>query len=103
MREAVSIIFAIVGGGFTIVIIKLSMIERRLNRLSRLDAKIDALLKAAGIEFDEFQGVPPAVREALERGDPVLAITRFREMTGVGLTEAKRYVDDVRHRGVAAS
>jgi ribosomal protein L7/L12 len=69
-----------------------------LNRLSRVDAKIDALLKNAAVEFDEFENVPTDVREALEQGETILAIRRLRAATGMGLKEAKEFVDEVRHR-----
>src|SRR6185436_6285548 len=45
----VSIISGIVGAGIAMLFMRLSALERRLNRLSRLDAKVDALLKGAGI------------------------------------------------------
>lgn len=67
-------------------------------RMARLDAKVDALLKASGVEFDPFRDVPADVRDALERGETILAIKRFRQATGVGLKEAKDFVDDVRRR-----
>lgn len=72
--------------------------RQRLNRLSRLDAKVDALLKGAGIHFDPFRDVPADVRTALERGETIVAIKRFRESTGASLKEAKAFVDEVRRR-----
>ena len=97
---------ALVGGlsgiGIALLFIRLSALERRMNRLSRLDAKVDALLKNAGIQFDPFDDVPADVREALERGETILAIKRLRTATGVGLKEAKEFVDEVRRRKVVA-
>lgn len=78
---------------------RLRMIDRRMDRLSRLDAKIDTLLKHAGITFDEFYDVPPGVREALEEGKRILAIQRYRELTGAGLVEAKAFTEEIRRRG----
>ena len=92
------VLSALIGIGVAIVLMRLSAIERRLNRLSRLDAKVDALLRGAGIRFDEMQVVPPDVREAIERGETILAIRRFRQATGAGLKEAKDFVDEVRRR-----
>jgi ribosomal protein L7/L12 len=94
---------ALIGIVIALVFIRLSALERRLNRLSRLDAKVDALLKHAGVQFDEFQDVPADVREALERGETILAIKRFRAATGVGLKEAKEFVDEIRRRKTVAS
>jgi hypothetical protein len=103
-RKVIETIFVggVVGGVIALLFIRLSAVERRLSRLSRIDAKVDALLKNAGIPFDEFQGVPVGVREALERGETILAIQRFRAATGVGLKEAKEFVDEVRRRSAVS-
>ena len=92
------VLSAMIGIAVAIVLTRLSAIERRLNRLSRLDAKVDALLRGSGIQFDAMQDVPPDVREAIERGETILAIRRFRQATGAGLKEAKDFVDEVRRR-----
>jgi hypothetical protein len=92
-----------VGIGIALVLTRLSVVERRLNRLSRLDAKVDVLLKHAGIAFDEFQDCPPDVREAIDRNETVLAIKRYRQATGAGLKEAKEFIDEVRRRKVTSS
>lgn len=102
MNEAV-ILSALIGSAIAVVLVRLSAIERRLTRLSRLDAKIDALLGNAGIHFDPLQDVPADVREALERGETILAIKRLRQATGAGLKEAKEFVDEVRRRQIVAS
>jgi len=94
----VSIVSGIVGAVIALLFIRLSALEQRLNRLSRLDAKVDALLTNAGIHFDPFRDVPADVREALERGETIAAIKRFRESTGATLKEAKAFVDEVRRR-----
>lgn len=88
----------LVGVIAVVILVRLARVERRLARLSRLDAKVDALLEAAGVRFDAMRDVPPDVREALERGETILAIKRFREATGAGLKEAKDFVDEVRRR-----
>jgi ribosomal protein L7/L12 len=102
MSEAV-VVSAVIGIVIALLFVRLSALERRLDRLSRLDAKVDALLKHAGVQFDEFQDVPADVREALERGETILAIKRFRAATGVGLKEAKEFVDEIRRRKTVAS
>ncbi|MBA3884386.1 MAG: hypothetical protein H0X67_01495 [Acidobacteria bacterium] len=102
MNESV-FVSGLAGGVIAYLFIRLSGLERRLNRLSRLDAKVDALLKNAGIQFDEYQDVPADVREALERGETIVAIQRFRIATGAGLKEAKAFVDEIRRRNAIAS
>lgn len=102
MNEAI-VVSVLIVIGTTLLSVKLSALEQRLNRLSRLDAKVDALLKHAGIQFDGLQDVPLDVREAIERGETILAIKRFRAATGVGLKEAKEFVDEVRRRNAPAN
>jgi len=101
MIEAV-LVSGLIGAGIALLFIRLSVVERRLNRLSRLEAKVDSLLRHSGVEFDAFQSVPADVQEALERGETILAIKRFRQATGAGLTEAKGFVDEVRRRRATA-
>jgi hypothetical protein len=97
-----SVIVTILGVGVALLFVRLLAIERRLSRLSRIDAKVDALLRSAGVTFDEFDDVPADVREALERGKTILAIKRFRQATGVGLKESKDFIDEVRRRRISA-
>jgi hypothetical protein len=97
------LVSGLAGIGITLLFIRISVLERRLNRLSRLEAKVDALLRRSGVAFDPFQDVPPEVQDALERGQTILAIKRLREATGVGLKEAKEFVDEVRRRRAAAN
>ena len=99
MNESMLIGF-LVGVSLFVVLARLAALERRLARLSRLDAKVDALLEAAGVSFDPMRDVPVGVRVALEQGETILAIKRFREATGAGLKEAKDFVDDIRRRRV---
>ena len=51
MNEAawVSVLFSV---GIAFLGVQFSAIDRQLNRLSRLDATIDALLRNSGVEFD---------------------------------------------------
>jgi ABC-type Fe3+ transport system permease subunit len=43
-----AILSAVVGVGVALLVQRLRVLERRLHRLSRLDAKVDALLQRAG-------------------------------------------------------
>jgi ribosomal protein L7/L12 len=97
------VIGLLVGVSVFVILMRLATLERRLTRLSRLDAKVDALLEASGVAFDAMRDVPVGVREALDRGETILAIKRFREATGAGLKEAKDFVDEVRRRQAATA
>ena len=84
--------------GLALLLTRFARMERRLDRLSRIDRKLDALLKHAAVSFDVYEDVPADVRDAIERGETIEAVRRFRQATGVGLKEAKDFVDEVRRR-----
>ena len=77
---------------------RMAALEARLTMLSRVEAKLDALLKHAGIKFDPYGDVPASVVDALRRGDKIQAIRDYRAATGVGLKEAKEFVEEVQRR-----
>ncbi len=80
-----------------IVLVSVAVILRldiqKLGRaLSRLDSRIDLLLKHAGI--DPYKNLPREVVDAVQRGEKIQAIKHYREATGVGLREAKDVIED---------
>lgn len=88
----------LVGAGMALLLVRLAAVERRLDRVSRIEGKVDAMLDHAGVEFDAFQSVPADVKEALDRGETILAIKRFRHATGASLKDAKEFIDELRRR-----
>jgi ribosomal protein L7/L12 len=56
---------------------------------------VDLLLKHAGLSYDPKTLALPEVLEALRRGDKIGAIKCYREATGVGLKEAKDFVEEL--------
>ena len=63
------------------------------RRLGRLERKVDLILKHLGL--DPNQGVNSEVRELMKAGQKIQAIKLYREQTGVGLKEAKDYVESL--------
>lgn len=61
------------------------------RRLRRLERKVDLILSHLGL--DPNQGVNEKVMELVKSGDKIQAIKEYRELTGVGLKEAKDYVE----------
>ena len=61
------------------------------SKNSRLERKIDLILKHLGIDPD--QGADETIRELLKAGQKIQAIKLYREQTGIGLKEAKDYVE----------
>ena len=73
-------------------------LQRRMDRLSRIEGKLDAILKHLGVSFDAFEGLPAEVLEAVRQGRKIEAIKRYRHATGVGLQEAKDVIEEaLRH------
>ena len=78
---------------------RLSNIEQRVAKLYSVDAKLDLLLSHSGLEYDPYKNLPDAVVNALQGGRKIEAIKRYREATGIGLKEAKDFIEDVQRRG----
>lgn len=60
---------------------------------SRIEAKLDLLLKQAHIEFNPYAGVSPEIAEAVRNGEKIKAIKLHRRSTGAGLAESKELVE----------
>jgi ribosomal protein L7/L12 len=61
----------------------------------RIEAKVDLLLKQAGLTYDPRVNVPPGVLEALQAGQKIEAIKQYRMATGVDLKTAKEFVESL--------
>ena len=72
--------------------------KKRLRDLGQLNVKLDFLLKQLGIEYPPSGGLPGELIDALQRGDKIKAIKYYRETTGVGLKEAKEFIEAVQLR-----
>ena len=77
---------------------RLNGIRSQIAVLSRIDAKLDLLLKQANIKFDPYANVSREIAEAVRAGQMIRAIKLHRESTGVGLKEAKDFVEAVQRR-----
>lgn len=69
-------------------------IRRRVRKLEWVDAKLDLLLNEAGIAFDPYKDLPPAVVDAAQRGKKLQAIRLYSAASGAGLSEAKEFIDE---------
>jgi ribosomal protein L7/L12 len=78
---------------------RLSTIEQRIAKVSSMDAKLDLLLKHAGLEYDPYKNLPREIVEAVQSGRKIEAIKLYRKATAVGLKEAKDFIEEVQRRG----
>jgi ribosomal protein L7/L12 len=77
---------------------RLERIQSRVTEISRIEAKIDLLLKQANIEFNPYAHVAPDIAEAVRAGEKIRAIKLYRRSTGVGLREAKEFIEGLQRR-----
>jgi ribosomal protein L7/L12 len=78
--------------------VSLADLQTRIAALQRVEAKLDLLLKHAGIAFDPYANVPAEVRDAVEQGRKIKAIKSYRQFSGLGLREAKAFVEELQRR-----
>jgi ribosomal protein L7/L12 len=83
-----------------VVLAYLLQLQKRVTTLTRVEAKLDLLLRNAGLQYDPYADLPAPVVEALRRGDKIEAIKHFRQTTGAGLKDAKEFIEEAQRRGI---
>src|SRR5262245_32039594 len=73
-------------------------LRKRSRRLGRIEAKLDLLMRNAGIEFGPYEGLPAQVVDALNRGDKLEAIKFYCFTREVSFKEAKTFIEDIQRR-----
>jgi ribosomal protein L7/L12 len=66
------------------------------SRINELEDRLNFLYRRLNIEYADPNSAPilsPQIQEALRRGNKIEAIKIYRELTGVGLAEAKEAVE----------
>ncbi len=66
------------------------------SRISELEDKLQFLYRRLNIDYTDPNSDPALVhqvQEALRRGNKIEAIKIYRELTGVGLAEAKQAIE----------
>jgi len=71
-------------------------IGRTRDQVGRVERKLDLLLKHQGINL--VSAAEADVADLMKAGRKIDAIKLYRERTGAGLAEAKRYVEDLERR-----
>ena len=77
---------------------RLNGLHSRIAVLTRIDAKLDLLLKQANIKYDPYSNVSREIAEPVRQGQKIEAIKLYRQSTGVGLKEAKDAVEELQRR-----
>ena len=66
------------------------------SRINELEDRLKFLYRRLNIEYADPSGDPvlsPQIQDALRQGNKIEAIKLYRELTGVGLAEAKQVID----------
>jgi ribosomal protein L7/L12 len=66
------------------------------SRINELEEKLQFLYQRLNIDYAAPMtdpGLAPQIQEALRRGNKIEAIKIYRELTGVGLAEAKQAIE----------
>ncbi|HEY8501857.1 MAG TPA: hypothetical protein VIL21_04170 [Solirubrobacterales bacterium] len=70
-----------------------SFIDQVFERLRKIEEQLAVLSEKAGVPYEApSQTAPEEVVELVRQGDRIGAITKYRELTGCGLDEAKEVV-----------
>jgi len=79
----------------------MTYVEGEVFKLSRQVAKLERqikfLMEHLGLEYEEEPnaGVSTEILELVRKGDKLRAIKFYREETGVGLREAKEFIESL--------
>ena len=69
------------------------------SRINELEDRLKFLYRRFNIDYvdnpNENPALSPQIQDALRRGNKIEAIKIYRELTGVGLAEAKDVIDKV--------
>jgi ribosomal protein L7/L12 len=71
-------------------------VQQLRSRINELEDRLQFLYRRLNIDYVEPSANPvlsPQIQEALRRGNKIEAIKIYRELTGVGLAEAKEVID----------
>jgi hypothetical protein len=91
-EQSMDATFWLLLGTFAMVLLSMARNPSSVaNGNSRLERKVDLILKH--LEIDPNQGVDEKIMELMKSGQKIEAIKLYREQSGVGLKEAKDYVE----------
>ncbi|MBU5487326.1 hypothetical protein KQI77_04005 [Clostridium sp. MSJ-8] len=87
------VLIAIVACLFVCLYTVISSFEKKLNKI---EMKMDKIAEKLGINEETLSDeVQKEIEELVKQGNLVRAIKIYRMETGVGLKEAKEYIDDL--------
>ena len=88
-------------GVIIVVVVVLFMSIENNNKvlradISRINKKLEKIAKQIGVPDDEKCNMDNELRNIIAENGKIKAIKKYREVTGIGLKEAKEYVDNLK-------
>jgi len=99
--EQIAFLSVLIVGVLLVIALLRPQLSDIRGALARLESKVDLLMKHAGIQYEPYKDLPRDVVDAVQRGEKIEAIRRYRQATGVGLKEAKDFIEEVQRRAGA--
>jgi hypothetical protein len=73
--------------------------KRDAARLIRIEEKLDLILRRADVAYTPSHDLPEDALEALRAGNDEQAAKLYQAAKGIGLEEAKKYIEGVKKAG----
>ncbi|MGN9163226.1 ribosomal protein L7/L12 [Clostridium sulfidigenes] len=84
--------------GCVILGIVFSIVSQLQRDIARINASLYRIEKHIGVKNPEVENIDEELRELISQGKKVRAVKRYRIATGLGLKEAKEYIDRLSER-----
>ncbi len=73
-----AVLVALLIGAMAAIGSRFKELQRRIRILSRIEAKVDLLLKQSGVTFDPYASVSQDIADAIREGKKIRAIKLYR-------------------------
>ena len=88
-----TVVWEVMGAGLFIVIV--SIISQLQSDISRMNVTLNKIAKQVGVPNTVTDEVRDELKDLVLKGKKIEAIKKYRKLTGIGLKEAKAYVDSL--------
>lgn len=75
-----------------ILIIEISQIR---NQLTKINSTLNKIARHVGVDDKLFENIDAELKDLILQGKKIKAIKKYRLVSGVGLKEAKDYIDSL--------
>lgn len=92
-------VFVVIAATLLIIILSVSSSIKQIQRdVARINVTVDRVAKQLGLQGTIPGNIDAELRSLISEGKKIEAIKKYRMATGLGLLEAKEYVDSLRKK-----